>query len=233
MTRKPSARAKGLTLPKLGLCLAPVLGLVLSGCVGTPYSGPIEVTRFASEAATPVASGEIAITFPEEMRNERARDAFYNAIAAELTALGYQVIGQDQMGVQTARVKTSRTPLAPASSRAASSRGPISVGVGASTGSYGGGLGLGVGIDLGGNTSKPNALTELSVRISDAQGQSIWEGRASQAISINSPYADVDASARALASALFKDFPGGDAAANGETIQIKPSELASSQNQDK
>lgn len=228
MTRKPSARAKGLTPPKLGLFLAPVLGLVLSGCVGTPYSGPIEVTRFASQAATPVASGEIAISFPEEMRNEAARDAFYNAIAAELTALGYQVIGQEQSGIQTARVKTSRTPLAPASSR-----GPINVGVGASTGSYGGGLGLGVGIDLGGNTSKPNALTELSVRISDAQGKSIWEGRASQAISINSPYADVDASARALASALFKDFPGGDAAANGETIQIKPSELASSQNQDK
>ncbi|UAB78212.1 DUF4136 domain-containing protein [Erythrobacter sp. SCSIO 43205] len=197
-----------------------VLGLCLSACTGTAYSGPVEVTRFVGELSAPAAQngerGEIAITFPREMKNERARNAFYNAVAAELSALGYTVIAQDQMGVQTARVETSRNELAPASSR-----GPVNVGVGGSTGSYGSGLGLGIGINLGGNTAKPNALTKLSVRISDRHGNSLWEGRAQQAVSINSPYAEIEASAAALAKALFKDFPGG----NGETISISPKDL--------
>ena len=196
-----------------------LLGLSISACTGTAYSGPVEVTRFVSDlsaASAPIGEGEIAITFPREMKNERARTAFYNAVAAELAALGYTVIAQDQMGVQTARVETSRDELAPASSR-----GPVNVGVGGSTGSYGSGLGLGVGINLGGNTAKPNALTKLSVRISDARGNSLWEGRAQQAVSINSPYAEIETSAAALAKALFKDFPGG----NGETISISPKEL--------
>lgn len=203
-----------MTLPAL------LLGLSLSGCVGSTYSGPVEVTRFVSEASTPIGQaedrGQIAITFPEAMRNERARDAFYNAVARELTGLGYTVIDQAQPGVQSARVMSTRSELA-----AASSRGPVSVGLGGSTGSYGSGLGLGIGINLGGNTAKPNALTKLSVRISDAQGNSVWEGRAQQAVSINSPYAGLDASAGALAQALFKDFPGG----NGETVSIKVKDL--------
>ncbi len=194
-----------------------LLGLSLSACVGTAYSGPVEVTRFVSEAsAAPIGQGQIAITFPKEMGNERARDAFYNAVANELTQLGYTVIEQDQMGVQTARIETTRSELAPASSR-----GPVSVGVGGSTGSYGSGLGVGIGINLGGNSAKPNALTKLSVRISDPQGNSVWEGRAQQAVSINSPYAELEASAGALAKALFKDFPGG----NGETVSIKTKDL--------
>lgn len=118
--------------------------------------------------------------------------------------------------MQTARVTTKRSPLAPASSR-----GPVSVGVGGQTGGFGSGVGVGIGIDLGGNSSRPNALSELSVRISDANGNSLWEGRAQQAISINSPYAEVEASAAALAAALFKDFPGG----NGETVSIDVDEL--------
>lgn len=193
-----------------------VLGFSLTACVGTAYSGPVEVTRFISEDRANLGQGPIAITFPEEMSNERARQAFYDAVAAELVGLGYAIALDDAPGMQTARVTTSRSPLAPASSR-----GPVSVGVGGSTGSYGGGLGVGLGINLGGNSSKPNALTELSVRISDAGGNSLWEGRAQQAISINSPYAEVEASAAALAAALFKDFPGG----NGETVSIDLDEL--------
>jgi len=192
------------------------LGLLLSGCVGTAYSGPVEVTRFVSQENAPIGQGPIAITFPEEMSNLRAKEAFYNAVASELVNLGYTISEQAQLDTQTARVTASRSPLAPASSR-----GPVSVGVGGNTGSYGSGLGVGIGIDLGGNTSRPNALSELAVRISDASGNSVWEGRAQQAISINSPYADVEASAGALAAALFNDFPGG----NGETVSIKLDEL--------
>ncbi|WP_298300751.1 hypothetical protein [uncultured Erythrobacter sp.] len=204
-----------------GKTLATVLlGLSLSACVGTAYSGPVEVTRFVGEANMSIGQDPIAITFPEEMSNVRAKDAFYDAVAAELVGLGYTIAEQSQLGAQTARVTTKRSPLAPASSR-----GPVSVGVGGSTGSYGSGLGVGIGIDLGGNTSRPNALSELSVRISDASGNSVWEGRAQQAISINSPYADVEASAGALAAALFKGFPGGEDAIRGETVSIELDEL--------
>ena len=206
----------GIKLPAKRLVAPVLLGLSLSACVGTPYSGPVEVTRFVSQEPVGIGQGPIVISFPEEMSNLRAKEAFYDAVAAQLVALGYAIAVDNEPGMQTARVTTTRSPLAPASSR-----GPISVGVGGRTGSFGSGLGVGIGIDLGGNTSKPNALSELSVRISDAAGNSLWEGRAQQAVSINSPYADVDASARALAAALFKDFPGG----NGETVTIELDEL--------
>ena len=200
-----------------GRLVAPLLlGLSLSACVGTAYSGPVEVTRFVSQESVGLGKGPIAITFPEEMSNLRAKEAFHDAVAAKLVELGYAIALEPAPGMQTARITTTRSPLAPASSR-----GPVSVGVGGRTGSFGSGLGVGIGIDLGGNTSRPNALSELSVRISDAQGNSLWEGRAQQAVSINSPYADVEASAGALAAALFKDFPGG----NGETITIELDEL--------
>ena len=189
---------------------------MMSACVGTSYSGPVEVTRFVAEQQPIVAEGPIAVTLPDEINNARARDAFEAAVTAQLTALGYTVAPAIEPGIPVATVRTSRNPLAPASSR-----GPVNVGVGGSTGSYGSGLGVGIGIDLGGNTSRPNALTQLSVRISDSAGNSVWEGRAQQAVSINSPYADVTASARALAAALFKDFPGG----NGETVTVALDEL--------
>jgi len=201
-----------------------LLGLSLSACVGTAYSGPVEVTRFVSQDSPRIgqdaALGPIAITFPQEMSNLRAKEAFYDAVATQLVGVGYSIALDDTQGMHTARVSTSRSPLAPASSR-----GPVSVGVGGSTGSYGGGLGVGIGIDLGGNSSRPNALSELSVRISDAAGDSLWEGRAQQAISINSPYAEVEASATALAAALFKDFPGGIPGNGGETVTIELDEL--------
>ena len=93
--------------------------------------------------------------------------------------------------------------------------------MGGGTGSFGSGVGVGVGINLGGGDRGPRVVTELSVRISGPDGASLWEGRAQQPISIKSPYADVDASARTLTAALFKDFPGG----NGETISIDVDEL--------
>ena len=198
-----------------------LLGLSLSACVGTAYSGPVEITQFsraqnAELAQTSLDRGPIVLSFPEEISNVRARDAFYDAVASKLVELGYAIALEGEAGIQTARITTSRSPLAPASSR-----GPVSVGVGGRTGSLGSGLGVGIGLDLGGNTSRPNALTQLSVRISDASGKSIWEGRAQQAISINSPYADPETSARALTAALFKGFPNG----NGEVQTIALEDL--------
>lgn len=186
----------------------------LSACAGS-YTGPVEVTRFVSEQPAAVQSlgqGTIAIEFPEEIENLTARDAFAAAVAEELSQQGYTVVlNGEAETTYLATIRTSRSPLA-----AASSRGPVSVGVGGGTGSFGSGVGLGVGINLGGGSRGPNVLSELSVRISGPTGESLWEGRAQQPVSMRSPYADVDASARVLAGALFKDFPGG----NGETVTI-------------
>ncbi|MFU7527460.1 hypothetical protein [Qipengyuania sp. ASV99] len=192
----------------------------LSACAGS-YTGPVEVTRFVAER--PAALGEmlgqgtITLDFPEEMQNQTARNAFAAAIADELSALGYTVVlDGSAAAAQLATVRTSRNPLA-----SEGSRGPVSVGVGGSTGSYGSGVGLGIGINLGGGQNGPTVLTDLAVRISLVGGETLWEGRAQQPVSLRSPYADVDASARTLAAALFKDFPGG----NGETVSIDVDQL--------
>lgn len=206
------------------VALIALTAAALSACTST-YTGPVEVTRFVSQQATPAGSGAgaalgqgtITITFPEEMDNLTARNAFAAAVADELSELGYQVIlDGSQQATNTASIRTSRNQIA-----SAERRSPVSVGVGGSTGSYGSGLGLGIGINLGGGSSGPNVVTELSVRISNAEGSSVWEGRAQQPTSVNSPYSDVEASARTLAAALFSDFPGG----NGETVSIDVDEL--------
>lgn len=188
--------------------------LALPACAGT-YTGPVEVTRFVSEQPGALGQGTIALTFPEEIENERARIAFREAVGSQLIAMGYTLSGSPAGG-QEASIRTSRNAIA-----GDDPRSPVSVGVGGSTGSYGSGVGLGVGINLGGGQRGPNIVTNLEVRISDASGQSLWEGRAQLPTSVKSPYSDVDTSARTLAEALFKDFPGG----NGETVTIPVDEL--------
>ncbi len=194
--------------------------LALSACAGT-YTGPVEVTRFVAQQPALLGQGTITIDFPEVMENQVARDAFAAAVAGELADLGYDVVldGSAQAS-NLATIRTSRSALA-----AASSRGPVSVGVGGGVGGgrggFGSGAGVGIGINLGGGKSGPNILSELSVRISGPDGASLWEGRAQLPTSIDSPYSDVDASARTLAAALFADFPGG----NGETVTIDVDDL--------
>ena len=96
-------------------------------------------------------------------------------------------------------------------------RGPVSVGVGGSTGSYGSGVGMGVGIDL----SPPPAAeveTELNLSIRDRMtGQVLWEGRASFTVRSTSPLADTGLAAPKMAEALFAGFPG----KSGETIEVR------------
>ena len=204
------------TFQVLRLSLLPAM-LAVSACAST-YTGPVEVTRFVSQQPSALGQGTITLAFPEEIENQTARNAFASAVADELSALGYQVILDGSAeAAQTASIRTSREPFASAQR----SRGPVSVGVGGSTGSYGSGVGLGVGINLGGGSQGPRVVTDLSVRISGPDGESLWEGRAQQPTSINSPYSDVEASARTLAAALFKDFPGG----NGETITLDVDQL--------
>lgn len=203
--------------------LAPVIAaaaLMLSACATTPYTGPVEVTRFVAPGPErgALGQGSIAISFPDAVNNPTARGAFAAAVSAELTRLGYTVLAEGESAGQTAAIRTSRAPV-PALIE--DPRGPVSVGVGGQAGSYGSGVGVGVGINLGGGSESPQAVTELSVRIAQADGTALWEGRAQIATGVKSPYSQVDTSARTLAAGLFRDFPGG----NGQTVKIDVKKL--------
>lgn len=206
--------------------LAPAItaatALALTACATTPYTGPVEVTRFVAPAPAGLGQGPIILYFPDEVPNANAKAAFTAAVESELRALGYTIVAQEGRGIQVATVRTTRTPITAADQNP---RGPVNVGVGGQTGSFGSGVGLGVGINLGGGREGPAAMTELSVRINRDDGSSLWEGRAQMATGVKSPYSQVDTSARALAAALFKDFPGG----NGETVTIDVKKLQGTQ----
>lgn len=197
---------------------AAAAALALPGCATTPYTGPVEVTRFVAPSPAGLGQGTIALAFPEEMRNEAARSAFAAAVGAELARLGYTVVAEGAPAAQVATIRTSRTPIAAAP---VDRRGPVNVGVGGGTGSFGSGLGMGVGINLGGGREGPAAATTLEVRIAGTAGTTLWEGRAQMETGVKSPYSKVETSARTLAAGLFQGFPGG----NGETVTIDARKL--------
>lgn len=211
--RVPQARP-ALRRTLIALCVA----LSLGACTSV-YTGPVEVTRFvAAERSAELGEGRIAIVFPDEMSNETARAAFEGAVAAELRRLGYTIATQPGTAGQSAMVRTGREPIGGVATR----RSPVNVGVGGQTGGFGSGVGVGVGINLGGGgSSGPRVATDLAVRILGPAGESLWEGRAQIATSMNSPYTETAAAARTLAAALFREFPGG----NGETVTIDVSDL--------
>jgi len=183
----------------------------MSACAGT-YTGPVEVTRFVAEDPTPLGQGTITLVFPDEMSNGAARNAFASAVADELSNIGYTLVMNEGEARSTAAIRTSRDAVATIEN----DRGPVSVGVGGSTGTFGSGVGVGVGVNLGGGRDEPEVVTKLSVRIRDSAGETVWEGRAQHPVSLKSDYADVETSAAILAAALFRDFPGG----NGETLTL-------------
>jgi hypothetical protein len=205
-------------MPRLSLIVPVAAALALSACATTPFTGPVEVTRFVADNPAGLGQGTIAIAFPDEVTNENARSAFATAVSAELTRLGYTVVAEGAPAGQIAAIRTSRTPIAAA---VENRRGPVNVGVGGQTGGFGSGVGMGVGINLGGGREGASANTELSVRIGRTDGTTLWEGRAQIATGVKSPFSQVDTSARTLASGLFRDFPGG----NGESVTIDAKKL--------
>lgn len=206
-------------LPRpLAVSFAACAALGLSACASTPYTGPVEVTRFVAPAPAGLGQGTIAITFPDAVANDTARRAFADAVSAELARLGYTVVPEGASADQTAAIRTSRAPIAQAP---VDRRGPVNVGVGGSAGSFGSGLGLGIGINLGGGRESPQANTTLEVRIARSGGETLWEGRAQIATGVKSPYSQVGTAATTLAAGLFKDFPGG----NGESVTISVKKL--------
>lgn len=182
------------------------LGL-LGGCVAPV--GPVSVTRFHTPDAQ-LAQGTISVE-PANTAQPPSLEmqSYLRAVATELQRLGYAT--PDTPGKQVATVKVTRSRYRPERAR-----GPVSVGLGGSTGSYGSGVGLGIGIDLSGRPPE-QVETELSVSIRDrASGTVVWEGRASFTVKASSPLADSQLGAARLAAALFKGFPGN----SGETIEV-------------
>jgi hypothetical protein len=96
------------------------------------------------------------------------------------------------------------------------SRSPVSVGGGASVGSYGSGMGLGIGLDL---TPRARDTVEtrlmLAIRAADG-GSNLWEGRAEMSATANSDFAAPEAIAARMAAALLQGFPG----TSAETILV-------------
>lgn len=182
----------------------------LSACTTAP--GPVEVTRFHDTARlAQIGQGTIFIeTAPGEGASGLELAPYKAAIARELAALGYTE-GSRMDADHIAQIQLHRYVA-----REGADRGPVSVGVGGSTGSYGSGVGLGIGINLGGGP-KEMVGTELAVAIKDkATGNNLWEGRAQFSVSEKSELAQTEANAQTVASALFREFPGG----NGETVKV-------------
>jgi hypothetical protein len=191
-------------LRKVPLLLAPLL---LGACM-IP-TGPVEVTRFNRVAEGVVyGSGSFAVSAAEG-GDRLALSPYLAAVQREMERIGYApaLNGSDVV----AEVAMSRTEFR------ADGRSPVTVGGGASTGSYGSGVGVGVGVNLNALGDQRGIETALSVRIvRRSDGLTIWEGRAVQRGARNSPSAQPGIASSKLAAALFKDFPG----ANGETITV-------------
>lgn len=192
--------------------LAPLALLFALGACASP-TGPVEVTRFhAPEKVASLGKGTIAVVAAQgENAGTLELNSYRAAVARELARLGYSEVAAG-LGAQVAEVRLRR-----GSYRPERNRGPVSVGVGGSTGSYGSGVGVGVGVDLSGRPAE-QVMTELAVVIRDRTTNApIWEGRSRFAVSAKSPLADTQLAAPKLAQALFIDFPG----ESGETIEVK------------
>lgn len=184
--------------------------LLLSGCAQT-YVSPVSVTRFLGPVPARLGMGPIAVRAAPGIANSLEFAAYRQAVAAELTRLGYQVVAGEQ-AAQVAELRVERAVDQPGRRR-----NPVSLGAGGSTGSYGSGVGLGIGIDLSG---PPPAVADnrMGVIIRDgASGQPLWEGRADFSASANSKYGSAQAAAAKMAAALFAGFPG----RSGETIEVR------------
>lgn len=183
----------------------------LAGCVAP--IGPVEVTRFHVPDTSRLGRGAIAVE-PAPGGDAASLEfrTYAAAISRQLVLLGYSEAAPGSASPQVAQIKLERQFL-----QADRQRGPVSVGVGGSTGSYGSGVGVGIGLNLSGPPPE-QITTDLAVMIRDtASGQSLWEGRASFSVSAKSPMADSQLGAAKMAEALFKGFPGN----SGETILVQ------------
>lgn len=185
--------------------------LTLAGCVAP--TGPVEVTRFHAADVSPLGEGTIAVEpAPGHDGGSLEWKAYQAAIERQLALVGYSPVPAGTASAQVAQLRLSRETFRPDRNG-----GPVSVGVGGSTGTYGSGLGVGIGINLSPRPSE-QVRTELGVIIRQrSSGLALWEGRANFTVRSGSPLASTSLGAAKMAEALFKGFPG----QSGETIEVR------------
>ena len=180
------------------------LVVLIAGCVAQPGT---DVTRFhlgqpiPSDSITliPVAGGDANSL---EFRSQAA------IVGRDLDAVGlHPATSATSAYVGTLRIEQSTRVGPPKSS-------PFQIGIGGSTGGFGGG----VSVPVGGprtNEVRTNLLSLQIRRRSDAS--MVWEGRAVQDIPADAPASALTAALPALSKALLSDFPG----PSGQTVKVK------------
>jgi hypothetical protein len=188
--------------------------LMVTGCATAPASFPTEVTRYRADE---VGRGTIALVPDEGVDNGPEYQVYALAVGDALTKQGYTLVPDGSKSVYVAKIgfHTEARPVR--------ERSPFSIGLGGGTWSGnrdGGGVGLGGGVSfpIGRGRDREDALSMLSVKINQRQGDlGVWEGRAqSRAIGVVGN-AVADKVAPKLATALFTGFPG----ESGRTIEVK------------
>jgi len=188
--------------------------LMVTGCATAPASFPTEVTRYRADE---VGRGTIALVPDEGVDNGPEYQVYALAVGDALAKQGYTLVPDGSKSVYVAKIgfHTEARPVR--------ERSPFSIGLGGGTWSGnrdGGGVGLGGGVSfpIGRGRDREDALSMLSVKINQRQGDlGVWEGRAqSRAIGVVGN-AVADKLAPKLATALFTGFPG----ESGRTIEVK------------
>lgn len=188
--------------------------LMVTGCATAPASFPTEVTRYRVDE---VGRGTIALMPDEGVDNGPEYQVYALAVGDALSKQGYTLVPDGSKSVYVAKIgfHTEARPVR--------ERSPFSIGLGGGTWSGnrdGGGVGLGGGVSfpIGRGRDREDALSMLSVKINQRQGDlGVWEGRAqSRAIGVVGN-AVADKLAPKLATALFTGFPG----ESGRTIEVK------------
>jgi len=188
--------------------------LMVTGCATAPASFPTEVTRYRADE---VGRGTIALMPDEGIGNGPEYQVYALAVGDALNKQGYTLVPDGSKSEYVAKIgfHTEARPVR--------ERSPFSIGLGGGTWSGnrdGGGVGLGGGVSfpIGRGRDREDALSMLSVKINQRQGDlGVWEGRAqSRAIGVVGN-AVADKLAPKLATALFTGFPG----ESGRTIEVK------------
>ena len=202
--------------------------LMVTGCATAPASFPTEVTRYRADE---VGRGTIALVPDEGVGNGPEYQVYALAVGDALAKQGYTLVPDGSKSVYVAKIgfHTEARPAVAAwgvrgdNTRPVRERSPFSIGLGGGTWSGnrdGGGVGLGGGVSfpIGRGRDREDALSMLSVKINQRQGDlGVWEGRAqSRAIGVVGN-AVADKLAPKLATALFTGFPG----ESGRTIEVK------------
>ena len=187
---------------------------LLSGCMTASGPTPPSVTRF--HLGQPIARAVIGIEASDPADASSLEfDAIADAVARELTRLGWTVEKANARSEQVAIVTVSQE------SRVAPRRSGLSIGIGGGVGSSGrsSGVGVGGGVNVPvGRTTDQLVATQLAVRIQRRSDATVaWEGRADYEARAGTPDAARAAAASRLAAALFRDFPG----ESGRTIRVR------------